>query len=153
MHEPPSNELIDSEDPPLKRTRKVWNSLNGQRNLIIVKRLKYRSTIAQMADRATWDWKVPGSIPAWIQWDFASKYTACLFCIFMADGYDIWYDCIHQESALELQSRAAPNMEAHHRVNGPDTERNFGGRRIINKKRLKSLKLSKSGKSFLHQLI
>ena len=27
----------------------------------------YRSTIAQMAERATQDQKVPGSIPAWIQ--------------------------------------------------------------------------------------
>ena len=56
-----------------------------------------------------------------------------MFCIFGADDYNIWNDCIHQEPALELQSRAAPNVEAHHRVNGSDTERNSGGRRIIKK--------------------
>ena len=33
----------------------------------------------------------------------------------------------------ELHSRAAPNVEAYHRVNGPDTGRNSGGRRIIKK--------------------
>ena len=32
--------------------------------------------------------------------------------------------------ALELHSRAAPSVEANHRVNGPDTERNSGGRGI-----------------------
>ena len=35
----------------------------------------------------------------------------------------------NQEPVLELHSRAAPSVEAHHRVNGPDTERNSGGRR------------------------
>ena len=34
------------------------------------------------------------------------------------------------EPALELQSRAVPSVEAHHRVNSPDTGRNLGGRRI-----------------------
>ena len=34
------------------------------------------------------------------------------------------------EPALELHSRAAPSVEAHHRVNNPDTARNSGGRRI-----------------------
>ena len=28
-----------------------------------------RSTVAEMAERAIQDQKVPGSIPAWIQWD------------------------------------------------------------------------------------
>ena len=37
------------------------------------------------------------------------------------------------ESALELHSRAAPSVEAHHRVNSPNTGRNSGGRGIINK--------------------
>ena len=37
------------------------------------------------------------------------------------------------EPALELHSRAAPSVEAHHHVNGPDTGRNLGGRRIIKK--------------------
>ena len=27
------------------------------------------SMVAQMAEQATQGWKVPGSIPAWIQWD------------------------------------------------------------------------------------
>ena len=35
--------------------------------------------------------------------------------------------------ALELHSRAAPIVEAHHRVNGPDTGRNSGGRQIEKK--------------------
>ena len=43
----------------------------------------------------------------------------------------------NQEPALELHSRAAPSVEAHHRVNGPDTGRNSGGRRIIKKKNFK----------------
>ena len=30
------------------------------------------------------------------------------------------------EPALELQSRAAPSVESHHRVSGPNTERNSG---------------------------
>ena len=34
------------------------------------------------------------------------------------------------ELALELLSRAAPMVEAHHRVNDPNTERNSGGRQI-----------------------
>ena len=37
------------------------------------------------------------------------------------------------EPALELHSRAVPSVEAHHRVNGPDTGRNSGGRQIIKK--------------------
>ena len=37
------------------------------------------------------------------------------------------------EPALELHSRDAPSVEAHHRVNGPNAGRNSGGRRIINK--------------------
>ena len=36
------------------------------------------------------------------------------------------------EPAKEQHSRAAPSVEAHHRVNGPDTGRNSGGRRIKN---------------------
>ena len=34
------------------------------------------------------------------------------------------------EPALELSSRAAPSVEAHYCVNGPNTERNSGGRQI-----------------------
>ena len=43
----------------------------------------------------------------------------------------IWIQAPNQEPALELHSRAAPSVEAHHHVKGPDTGRNFGGRRII----------------------
>ena len=39
-------------------------------------------------------------------------------------------NALNHEPALELHSRAAPSVEAHHRVNGPDTERNSGGRWI-----------------------
>ena len=38
-----------------------------------------------------------------------------------------------QEPTLELQSRAAPSVEAFHSVNGPDTGRNSRGRRVIKK--------------------
>ena len=34
------------------------------------------------------------------------------------------------EPALELHSRAAPSVEAHQRINGPNTGRNSRGRRI-----------------------
>ena len=34
----------------------------------------------------------------------------------------------NQEPALELHGRAAPSVEAHHRVNSPDTGRNSRGR-------------------------
>ena len=36
------------------------------------------------------------------------------------------------EPTLELNSRATPSVEAHHPVNGPDTGRFSGGRRIKN---------------------
>ena len=39
-----------------------------------------------------------------------------------------------QEPALELDSRAAPSVEAHHRVYGQETGRNSGGRQKKNKK-------------------
>ena len=49
-----------------------------------------RYMVAQMAEWATTkDRKVPVSIPAWIQRDFASKYMAYLFCIFEADDHDV----------------------------------------------------------------
>ena len=35
------------------------------------------------------------------------------------------------EPALELHSRAAPSVEAHHCSDGPDVGRNSGGRQII----------------------
>ena len=35
------------------------------------------------------------------------------------------------EIALELHSRAAPSVEAHHCVNDPEPGRNSGGRRIM----------------------
>ena len=38
----------------------------------------------------------------------------------------------NQEPALELQSRAEPSVEAHHRVNGLDTRGNSRVRRIKN---------------------
>ena len=37
---------------------------------------------------------------------------------------------MNQEPALELQSRAVPSVEAHHRSFGPDAGRNYGGKRI-----------------------
>ena len=44
------------------------------------------------------------------------------------DGYITMKN--NQEPALELDSRAAPRVEAHHHVNGPDTGRNSVERRI-----------------------
>ena len=52
--------------------------------------LQYRSTVAQMAERATQDQKVLGSVPAWIKWDFALKYLAYLFCKFVTEDRDMW---------------------------------------------------------------
>ena len=49
--------------------------------------------------------------------------------------WDSVYTCPKSEPALELPSRAAPSVEAHHRSDGPDTGRNSGGRRIIKTKR------------------
>ena len=44
-------------------------------------------------------------------------------------------DTSHEsEPALELHSRAAPSVDAHHSAVGPDTGRNSGGRWIIEKK-------------------
>ena len=45
-----------------------------------------------------------------------------------------WHDIhwLKYEPALELYSRAAPSVEAHNRVNGPDTRINSGGRWIKN---------------------
>ena len=40
------------------------------------------------------------------------------------------------ELAQELTSRAAPRVEAHHRVNGPDTGINSRGRRTIKKAKM-----------------
>ena len=39
------------------------------------------------------------------------------------------------EPALQLHSRAAPTVEAHHRVSGPNTGRNSGGRWIQKKEK------------------
>ena len=42
-----------------------------------------------------------------------------------------WYlICNIKEPALEVQSRTAPSVEAHHHVNDPNRGRNFGGRQI-----------------------
>ena len=38
--------------------------------------------------------------------------------------------CPKSEPALELHSRAAPSVEAHHHVSGANTGRNARGRRI-----------------------
>ena len=46
----------------------------------------------------------------------------------------------HQESALELQSRAAPSVKAHHCVNSLDTGKNSGERRMVKKKLWAELK-------------
>ena len=43
-------------------------------------------------------------------------------------------DTSPKSETLELHSRAVPSVEAHHRSDGPDTERNSGSRRIIIKK-------------------
>ena len=48
-----------------------------------------------------------------------------IFC-----GQKLWDN---SEPTLELHSRAAQSVEAHHRVNSPDTGRNSGGRRIKKK--------------------
>ena len=45
----------------------------------------------------------------------------------------IWIQAPNQEPALELHSRAAPSVEAHHRSVGPDARRNSGGKGIIKK--------------------
>ena len=45
----------------------------------------------------------------------------------------IWIQALNQEPILELHSRAAPNVEAHHLVNSPDTGRNSRERRTIKK--------------------
>ena len=45
----------------------------------------------------------------------------------------VWIKAPNQEPTLELHSRAAPSVEAHHRVSGPTTGRNSGGRQIIKK--------------------
>ena len=45
----------------------------------------------------------------------------------------IWIQAPIQEPTLELHSRAVPSVEAHHRVNGPNTGRNSGDRQIIKK--------------------
>ena len=49
-----------------------------------------------------------------------------------------------KEPTLELNSRAASNLEAHHCVNGPYTGRNCGGRQIIKKKTVKTIEMSKN---------
>ena len=45
------------------------------------------------------------------------------------------------EPTQELDSRAAPSVEAHQRVSGPNTGRNSGGRWIKNKKPRKTSNL------------
>ena len=40
-----------------------------------------------MAERAAQEQKDLGSIPTWIQWDFATKYTAYLFRKFMTEDH------------------------------------------------------------------
>ena len=42
----------------------------------------------------------------------------------------IWILAPNQEPSLELHSRAAPSVEAHHRSVHPEAGRNSGGRRI-----------------------
>ena len=48
--------------------------------------------------------------------------------------YQTEHRCPKSEPTLELHGRAAPSVEAHHRVSGPNTGINSGGRRIIKKK-------------------
>ena len=51
-----------------------------------------RSMVAQMTERATGDIKVPGLIPSWIQWDFASKYMFFIYLLnFFANASYIIY--------------------------------------------------------------
>ena len=47
--------------------------------------------------------------------------------------WDSVYTCPKSELALELHSRAAPSVEAHHHLDGPDAGRNSGGRQLIKK--------------------
>ena len=59
----------------------------------------------------------------------------------------IWIQAPNQKPALELHSRAAPSVEAHHRSVGPDAGRNSGGRLITkNKKGLLSKQLESISK-------
>ena len=41
-----------------------------------------------------------------------------------------WIQAPKLEPTLELHSRAAPSVEAHHGIDDPDTGKNSGGRRI-----------------------
>ena len=45
----------------------------------------------------------------------------------------VWIQAPNQEPAQELPSRAGPRVEAHHCVNGPDTEKNSWGMQTIKK--------------------
>ena len=85
-----------------------------------------RSTVAQTAEPATWDQKVSGSIPVWTHWNALLITTSIESCnVIIKDSTHVWI-----RARPKANSRAAPSVEAHHHVHGPDT----GGRRIIIKK-------------------
>ena len=72
----------------VRATRNQFNSIGSKPFLQFQKRAvttcQRQGTVAQMVEPATQNQKVLGSIPAWIQWDFASKYALYFYCIIFA---------------------------------------------------------------------
>ena len=72
----------------VRATRNQFNSIGSKPFLQFQKRAvttcQRQGTVAQMVEPATQNQKVLGSIPAWIQWDFASKYAVYFHCIIFA---------------------------------------------------------------------
>ena len=56
------------------------------------------------------------------------KYIQCVHKVLVI--IDPWPRDLHSRGCWILNSRAAPSVEAHHCVHGPNTGRNSGGRRI-----------------------
>ena len=93
-----------------------------------------RSMVAQMAERATQDGEFPGSIPAWIQLDFASKYMAYFFRLTLLTRSIGKRNPTDQasNSSLDISLKQCPPWSnyaglrqarvAHHRVYSPDTQ-------------------------------
>ena len=57
--------------------------------------------------------------------------VSVVYCNAEVNSDDLIHLSPKSESALELISKAAPSVEAHHRSVGPDAGRNSGGSRII----------------------
>ena len=84
---------------------------------------------------------VPGSIPAWIQWERVSKYIPWWW-LYRSDestlhnplGKRYPTDKARNSSGHIPQIRACPRVEARHHSVGPDTGRNSGERQIKKKK-------------------